>query len=296
MTVLSKKQIIKMMLQSWVLLLLIFWSCNIGFDDTQKKVHYPKKVEWRELMRGLYYAEVENPYHSKISDNIVTLIKADPSLLDINVYSNTSFDSIKRTAMCWSQDFNLNVVVNAGMYNLSNTYQAEGYLKSMNKLNNSNIKDNFRMFALFKPIDSLNNKPFDMLDADNESYEGVLDKYQSVFQSIRMIDCNGKQVVWKPRRTIFSSMCVLGIDKYHHLLIAFTRSPMSSNQMSLLLLHLPIDIRSAMYLEGGPEACLYIKTADTVIAKNGSYVSLTFPTDTNSRYWNLPNVIGIKAK
>ncbi|NSW44539.1 MAG: phosphodiester glycosidase family protein [Bacteroidales bacterium] len=285
-----------MILQSWVLLLLIFWSCNIGFDDGKKNTHFPKKIEWRELMHGLFYAELENPYRSKISDNIVTLVKADPKILDIDVYSNTSFDSVKRTAMCWSQDFNLNVVVNAGMYNLSNTFQAEGYLKSKKKLNNVRFKESFKMFALFKPFDSLNYTPYDMLDADIESLEGLLDKYQSAFQSIRMIDCNGKQVVWKPRRTIYSSMCVLGIDRDNMLLLAFTRSPMSANQMSTLLLHLPIHIRSAMYLEGGPEACLYIKTPDTLISKNGSYVSLTFPTDTNSRYWNLPNVIGIKVK
>ncbi|MGQ9845963.1 MAG: hypothetical protein ACUVQP_00465 [Bacteroidales bacterium] len=278
-----------------ILFLLLFLSCSAGTNKSKNHIYYPKKIEWKELFTGLYYSEIKNPYHSKISDNIITLVKANPQLLDVDIYSNTSFDSIKRTAINWSEDFDLNVVVNAGMYNLNNTSLAEGYLKSQNKINNGRIKENFKMFAFFKPINN-DLKPFDLIDAEYESVQNFIDKYESGFQSIRMIDCNGNQVIWKPKRTIYSSMCVLANDIQNNLIIAFTRSPMSANQMSALLLHLPLNIRSAMYLEGGPEACLYIKTPDTVISKKGSYVSLTFPTDTNTRYWQLPNVIGIKKK
>lgn len=284
------------MQQVIVFVFLLFWSCSAGTEDAKTKINFPKKIEWKELLKGLYYCEVENPYHSKISDNIITIVKANPYLLDADIYSNTSFDSIKRTAMVWSEDFDLNIVVNAGMYNLNNTYQAEGFLKSQNKTNNGRFKENFKMFAFFKPIDDIHYKPFEIIDGENESAEKFVDKYQSCFQSIRMIDCNAQQVVWKPRRLIYSSMCILANDKDNNIIIAFTRTPMSANQMSNLLLHLPFNIRSALYLEGGPEACLYIKTPDTVISKNGSYVSLTFPTDTNTRYWNLPNIIGIKKK
>ncbi len=283
------------MIKVFVLILLIFWSCNIGADDSRKKIQYPKKVEWKELSTGLYYSEVENPYQSKISDNIITLVRINPEIIDADIYSATSYDSIKRTAMTWSEDFDLNVVINAGMYNLNNTFCAEGFLKSNNKINNPRFKDSFKMFAAFKHVKE-KHKLFDIVDAENEDINNCIDNYCSVFQSIRMIDCNGQQVVWKPRRTIYSSMCVLGIDKCNQVILAFTRTPMSANQMSGLLLHLPINIKSAMYLEGGPEACLYIKTSDTVIQKNGSFVSMTFPTDTNTRYWNLPNVIGFKIK
>lgn len=283
------------MIQAFILVLFLLFSCSTGTENSKKHIYYPQKVEWKELLYGLYYSEVKSPYHSKISDNIVTLIKANPQFLDVDVYSNTSFDSIKRTAMTWSEDFDLNVVVNAGMYNLNNTSLAEGYLKSQNKINNGKIKESFKMFAFFKPTNN-HLKPFDLIDAENESVQNFINKYESGFQSIRMIDCNSNQVIWKPKRIIYSSMCVLANDIENNLIIAFTRSPMSANQMSALLLHLPLNIRSAMYLEGGPEACLYIKTPDTIISKNGSYVSLTFPTDTNTKYWNLPNVIGIKKK
>lgn len=283
------------MMKVLTLIFLIFWSCNFGADDSKKKIQFPKKVEWKELLTGIYYAEVENPYHSKIGDNMITLVRINPEIIDADVYSATSYDSIKRTVMKWSEDYDLNVVINAGMYNLDNTLFAEGFLKSNSKMNNPRFKESFRMFAVFKP-NKEKLKIFDMVDAENEIIEGLVENYNSAFQSIRMIDCHARQVIWKPRRTIYSSMCVLGIDKNNQVVIAFTRTPLSANQMSSLLLHLPINIRSAMYLEGGPEACLYIKTPDTVIQKNGSFVSTTFPTDTNTRYWNLPNVIGFKLR
>jgi hypothetical protein len=91
-------------------------------------------------------------------------------------------------------------------------------------------------------------------------------------------------------------MCVLAEDVNHNIILAFSRTPLSANQMSEVLLNIPINVHSAMYLEGGPECCLYIRTPDTLISKIGSYVSLTFPTDTNTRYWHLPNIIGFKAK
>jgi hypothetical protein len=35
---------------------------------------------------------------------------------------------------------------------------------------------------------------------------------------------------------------------------------------------------------------------DYRIEKVGSYVSNTYPTDANSEYWPLPNVIGVRVK
>jgi hypothetical protein len=111
-----------------------------------------------------------------------------------------------------------------------------------------------------------------------------------------MIDCNQKWVPWKPRIPISSSMSVLGTDKKGNILFVFTRSPYTANQMSQMLLSLPLKIYSVMYLDGGPEAVLYVSAGDTLIEKVGSWVSRTYPTDKNNYMWELPNVIGVKRK
>lgn len=284
------------MIKSWILVFLLLWSCNAGTSSTnEKKVRYPQEIKWKTLLKGLYYAEINNPYPSKISDNIISLVKINPALFDMDVYACTAYDSLPRKVSEWSEQYNLNVVINAGMYNIANGIIAQGYMKSKKSCNNATFKGSFNAMAVCNPIDTL--LPlFDIVDIEQEAYQSFLKQYQTAFQSIRMIDHAGKQVVWKPKRLIYSSMCVLAMDDCHQIILVFSRSPLSANQMSELLLNIPLKVQSAMYLEGGPECNLYIRTADTLILKIGSYVSTTFPTDTNSRAWHLPNVIGFKAK
>ncbi len=284
------------MMKSLILVFLLLWSCNAGTGSTnEKNVRYPQEIKWKTLLKGLYYAEIDNPFHSKISDNIISLVKINPACFDMDVYSCTTYDSLPRKVSEWSKQFNLNVVINAGMYSLSNGIIAQGFMKSKNTCNNVVFKEGYRALAVFNPMDTL--LPlFDIVDMEQEAYDRILKQYQTAFQSIRMIDHKGKQIVWKPKRLIYSSMCVLAVDDCHQIILVFSRSPLSANQMSELLLNIPLKVQSAMYLEGGPECNLYIRTADTLILKIGSYVSTTFPTDTNSRAWHLPNVIGFKAK
>lgn len=277
----------------WWLFLMPF-VCIVNCFHTSKD-NFKITVKWQEMLPGIWYAEIKNPYTSKISDNIINLIKVDPRKNDVNIYSALAIDSIKRTVKDWSNDFKLNFVVNAGMYSLKNTYQSEGYMRTNSFLVNPVIKENFKMFAVFNPRDSSIFPLFKLIDTENE-LTSIVDNYQSAFQSIRMIDCYGKRVTWKPRRLLYNSMVILATDNSNNLIVAFIRSPISANQMSDILIHSNLDITGAMYLEGGPEAAFYLSTPDTIITRNGSYVSYTFPTDTNTRYWELPNVIGVKNR
>ena len=49
-------------------------------------------------------------------------------------------------------------------------------------------------------------------------------------------------------------------------------------------------------MEGGPETSLFLKNEKATIRKIGSYVSNTYPIDTNSNFWKIPNVIGVKLR
>ena len=181
------------------------------------------------------------------------------------------------------------------MFNLLDHITSTGYLCNYNHVNNGKIRDNFRAMAMFNPKASLF-PAMNIVDMELENWEDLKSNYNSVFQCIRMIDCNQKQVLWKPRIPISSSMCVLATDIKGNLLFIFTRSPYTANTMSKMLLGLPLHIYSAMYLEGGPEASLYVNTDDTIIEKVGSWVSPGYTNDDNNYFWELPNVIGVKRK
>jgi hypothetical protein len=91
-------------------------------------------------------------------------------------------------------------------------------------------------------------------------------------------------------------MVVGATDVSGNIYFAFTRSPYTHQQMIGFLKQLIPTIRTTVYLEGGPEASLYIQTKDTVISKIGSYVSKTYAHDKNDHFWDLPNVIGIGSR
>jgi hypothetical protein len=48
-----------------------------------------------------------------------------------------------------------------------------------------------------------------------------------------------------------------------------------------------------MYLEGGPEASLHVATPGGPVRRVGSYETGFNENDGNTRYWSLPNVLGV---
>jgi hypothetical protein len=91
-------------------------------------------------------------------------------------------------------------------------------------------------------------------------------------------------------------MVLFGIDKLGNALLIFTRSPYTIRQFSEILLTLPLQIKNVMYLEGGPEASLYLDTNGKKMERMGSYETGFWENDTNQQFWPLPNVIGIVKK
>lgn len=91
-------------------------------------------------------------------------------------------------------------------------------------------------------------------------------------------------------------MLVAAKDKFGRIWFVFSRSPYSHNQMISFLGKFKDELSNAIYLEGGPETSMFINIKDHKIEKVGSYVSKTFPTDSNTVFWDLPNVIGIRVK
>ena len=94
-----------------------------------------------------------------------------------------------------------------------------------------------------------------------------------------MIDCNQKNTWGKQERKW--SMIVIGIDKKGNALFIFTRTPYSVYDFINILLSLPISIHKAMYLEGGPEASIYINHNGIEIRKFGSYETGFVENDNN---------------
>ncbi len=252
-------------------------------------------VSWEQLSDGLSLSMLPGPRTSKYGDSRITVLRIDPARYDFRLIAAAQFDTVQRTPREWCEQQGLTGAINAGMYSLTDHLSASGYMRNFEHLNNPRFKAGFNALLAFNPLDS--SKPaLRIIDMQNENWKPLLDQYQSCFQSIRMIDNNGKAVYWKSKPAQYCSMTVLAMDRAGQVLYIFTRSPYSANEMIDFMLESPLNVASAMYLEGGPEASLYAKTDSVEVIRIGSFVSGTWARDDNQDFRTMPNVLGFSKK
>jgi uncharacterized protein YigE (DUF2233 family) len=250
---------------------------------------------WKKLDEGLWYSEYQAIRHSKISDSRISVIKINPEKYDLELKIAAQSDSIFKTLPQWCSQESYVFAINAGMYSLSNRNKATGFMRNGDYVNNPVFKDAFNALLAYNPK-AINKPKVRIVDLSNEKYDDFKNDYSCFIQSIRLIDNTGNPIYWSPKSKLSCSMTIAAIDKQNHLIFIFTRSPYKPNEMIDFMLKSDLQIATAMYLEGGPEASFYINLPDTSFGKFGSYVSQTYPTDKNREFRKMPNVIGIKKK
>lgn len=198
----------------------------------------------------------------------------------------------RRTVKEWSQEFGLIGAVNAGMFQ-KDGFTSTGYMKNFTHLNNPRINTTYNSLFVFNPSET-SLPSVQMIDRECEGFGLFPSKYHSVVQNLRMISCT-RENVWKPQPRR-SSIVSLGMDGQGRVLILFSRSPYSVHEFINILLGFDIDLQRAMYLEGGPEASLYLRQGEQELSLVGSFESFFNESDRNEPFWPIPNVIGIVAR
>lgn len=252
-------------------------------------------ISWKELMDGLLYAELDAPDKAVVNDSKLTILKIDVQKFDFDFLLASEQGHHARTAPDWAQEFGKNIIINAGMYKYNKTQSNKGYMKNYNHLNNPVKSDYFNAILAMHPKDQ-KKAPFAIIDITKEPWEKIKAGYHSLCQGMRMIGGDGEGMEFSKRPDQSCSMILAATDVSGNLYIIFTRSPYTHRTMIKYLQGLPLNIRTTVYLEGGPETSLYVNTGDTVIAKYGSYVSNTCNNDDNDHFRLVPNVIALKKK
>jgi hypothetical protein len=241
---------------------------------------------WKNAAKGVDVMVVNAPIKSILGDSKLTIIRLKKDSVQAYLKMAVALDSISKTVDSWADTFGFQLVVNAGMYDLSNTLQCRGFMKCDTVMNNSVIKPSYN------GVFTIENQKVNICDFNCDPLLNFA-KYHSVFQSMRMLDCDGKEMDWK-RKKQSCSMLVVGQDNKGYLYFIFTRSPYYHQDMVSFLKQMPFQLGETIYLEGGPETSVYLNTPKMKLSLMGSYVSNTYPTDKNDHFWPLPNVIGFK--
>jgi hypothetical protein len=254
-----------------------------------------REIKWKTLQDGLLYCELDAPEKSIVNDSKLTILKVDPSKFNFRLLSASEHGRKNRRADEWGQEFRMNVIINAGMFNPTKARTNKGYMRNYSHVNNSRFNGAYNVMMALNPKDK--SKPsFKLFDLTRTRWDSIKPLYQSFCQGMRMIDWNGAPLAWDKRPGQSCSMVICATDTEGKIYFVFTRSPYTHQTVIKFLLGLPLNIRTTVYLEGGPEASLYINSGDSIISKYGSYVSKTYARDDNDHFWKIPNVIGIVKK
>ncbi len=275
------------------LILLILFS--VWSFESRSQEPALTSLKWVELQKGLWYNEVNAPEKSILNDSKLFILKADPMLCSFSVHSVSDDKKFPRTAATWAKEYKLNVVVNAGMFNMANHRTNKGYLQTNKRFNNPRLNKSYNVMMAMNPRNRADSSMI-ITDMSFRDWTLLKKRFTNLCQGMRMIDGHGEPLSWDKRPGQSCSMVVGATDEMGNIYFAFTRSPYTHQQMIGFLKQLIPTVRTTVYLEGGPEASLYIQTKDTVISKIGSYVSQTYAHDKNDHFWDLPNVIGIRSR
>ena len=269
------------------LIIVVAWSAFPRGWATEGKAE--KSTPWQRLDEGLSLGILDSPRASTDGDSKVTVLRIDPDRYDLKLLSVAELGGEKRTAKAWSEEFHLIAAVNAGMYQRDGKTSV-GYMRNGDAVLNKKIGGGMQAMLAFGRVDDTVPRT-QIIDRSCQNLDKLKNKYRTLIQGIRMIGC-GRKNVWKRKDSPWS-MVVIGVDRAGQVLFVFTSSPYSPKEFIDILLGLPLELERAMYLEGGPEASLFLSTPEVTLERFGTHGTGLGGLFENQGSWPIPQVIGV---
>ncbi len=219
----------------------------------------------------------------------VVIVRINPYYYDFSLHM-ASQNGRAFSLYDWSRRHNLDVAINASMY-LTDGFTSTGYLRNADHINNRRIASKFGAFFVADPHNP-NLPSANILDRDIDNWEEIIPQYRIVIQNFRLISADRK-LLWRSKN-IAHSIAAVARDGEGCLLFIHTRYPMSDSNFGELLLSLPIDIRVVMYVEGGSQAGLFLRSPAFTRLWIGKHPVDILDIDHTSSL--LPNIIGVRRK
>ncbi len=255
-----------------LLLVALIFSCLSSADP---------RGSFREIAPGLDFAEFDSPVPAAAGASKVIVVRADPARLNLTLLMSSRGRGRPATVKEWADRNGLLAAINASMYQ-ADFKTSTGLMRHLGHVNNPAVNKRFGAFLLWNPANP-KLPPFHMVDRDVEDVKPLLKKYRSVIQNYRMIDSNRKNT-WSAGGAATPIACV-SVDGKGRALFIFTAALFTVRDFGEAILALPIDVRTTMYVEGGPPAGLYVSAGKVKQQWSGSF-----------DLYPLPNVLGIIKK
>lgn len=247
---------------------------------------------WRELEEGLWLGSFAGPGSADAEGGAIRILRIDPARFDLVLLNaSASADRSSKTPRQWARDHGLVAAINASMFQ-SDFRRSVSLMRTRSHVNNPRVSKDNSVLA-FDPLDE-GLPSVQIIDRTCQDFALLSPRYGTLVQSIRMVSCR-RHNVWQRREDKWSTAAI-GMDGSQRVLFIHVRFPYSTHDLIDALLGLPIDLQSAMYVEGGLQAQLYVEGGGVTLELVGS-PGIGFPLDDGlARPLPLPNVIGVKRK
>ncbi len=244
---------------------------------------------WVELEPGLELGSFERPDNRHIVVNVVRVDSEnwEPVLLSTSAPGEGEMRSIKD----WCLTHGMVAGINASMFQ-KDYLTSVSLLRDRHHVNNAYVSKDNTVLA-FDPLQE-GLSPVVMIDRTCDDFNLLRTRYGTLVQSIRMISCRGNNV-WSRQKRKYSTAAI-GIDSKGRLLLIHCRKPLPTHDLIAVLQAMPLDLERCMYVEGGPEAQLFVHAGDEQLEFVGSFETGFLENDLNRTGWPVPNIIGIRKR
>jgi hypothetical protein len=248
----------------------------------------------RELAPGITVERVRGSFApaARAGDGRITIVRIDPARYEPRLFTAARHGA-RRTAPAWAADFSLAAVTNASMY----APDGRSVSLMIDDEQAAQERDDARFGGLlgFGPRDGAPGA-VTFAGRDCAGFDlGLLRRgYRSLLANYRLLDCAGAPIPWKDDKVY--SAAAIGLDRRGWVVLMHTRTPYAMRDFATMIAAPELGVTAAHYVEGGPEASLYVHASGGEVREVGSYETSFREDDDNKAFWELPNVIGFVAR
>lgn len=264
-------------------------AMTLARDSAHDRSVESDHAQSRTLAKGLVVDDVEASIPSTVDagDGIITMVRIDPALYRFHLLTAAAHGA--RTAPQWAREFKLTGVINASMFQPNQ--RSTGLMVDGAQLYNATVNSSFGAFFAFDAVESdaprvgLFGRGCPGFDVDR-----IRESFRVVIQNYRMLNCDGRPIPWKDPKIY--SVAAVAIDRDGWVVFIHSRTPYRMRDFNAMISDPKLGLTAAMFVEGGPEASLFVTTDKAKIERTGSWESGFRPDDSNQWFRRIPNVIG----
>lgn len=242
--------------------------------------------QWLALEQGLDFGE----FRIAGGDFRLTALRIDPGKFDFLLCASSSDGQGPRALDAWGDERDLVAAINASMYREDGS-TSTGYMRGAGHVNNPRLAERFGAFFVAGPQSGDLPKAA-IIDRDMPDWEALIARYDLVIQNYRMINAD-RRILWSPGGPLYSISAVAQ-DGAGRILFLHSRAPVEAYVFAQQLLHLPLDVRTVMYVEGGAQAGLLVRSHPLRREMGGAHAPSLLVTGNLKAL--LPNVLGVRRK